>query len=94
MEFYQVPINELFPEIPPLILAQSLSFDLVKISNNSDAYAQQLEKFTRLLSDHRKDWNGQCLKIRAYDLKFLSMLLGLTDTATLAYLTETALLTA
>jgi hypothetical protein len=94
MEFYQVPISELFPEVPPLVSVQSLTLDLVKISNNSDANAQQLKKFTRLLSDHRKDWNGQCLTIRANDLKFLSMLLGLTDTATLAYLTETALLTA
>jgi transcriptional regulator with XRE-family HTH domain len=32
MEFYQVPVSELFPEIAPIISARSLTLDLVRIS--------------------------------------------------------------
>jgi transcriptional regulator with XRE-family HTH domain len=94
MEFYQVPISELFPEVTPIVSARSLTLDLVRISTGIDANTEQIRRFTKLVSDRRKDWNGQLLTIRANDLQFLSLLLGLTDAATLDYLTEAELLTA
>jgi transcriptional regulator with XRE-family HTH domain len=94
MEFYQVPINELFPEVAPIVSTRSLTLDLIKISSGTDTYTESIRRFTRLVSDRRKDWNGQLLTIRANDLQFLSLLLGLTDAATLDYLTEAELLTA
>jgi len=94
MEFYQVPISELFPEVAPIVSARNLTLDLVRISTGIDANTEQIRRFTKLVSDRRKDWNGQLLTIRANDLQFLSLLLGLTDAATLDYLTEAELLTA
>jgi transcriptional regulator with XRE-family HTH domain len=94
MEFYQVPISELFPEVAPIVSIRSLTLDLVKVSTGSDSKNEQIMRFTRLVMDRRKDWNGQLLTIRANDLQFLSLLLGLTDAATLDYLTEAELLTA
>ena len=94
MEFYQVPISELFPEVAPVVSARSLTVDLVRLSTALDDNAEQIRRFTKLVSDRRKDWNGQLLTIRANDLQFLSLLLGLTDAATLDYLTEAELLTA
>jgi transcriptional regulator with XRE-family HTH domain len=94
MEFYQVPISELFPEVAPIVSLRSLTLDLVKVSTGTDTKVEQIRRFTRLVSDRRKDWNGQLLTIRANDLQFLSLLLGLTDAATLDYLTEVELLTA
>jgi transcriptional regulator with XRE-family HTH domain len=84
MDFYQVPISELFPEVAPIVSARSLTLDLVRISTGTDTNTAQI----------RRDWNGQLLTIRANDLQFLSLLLGLTDAATLDYLTEAELLTA
>jgi transcriptional regulator with XRE-family HTH domain len=94
MNFYQVPISELFPEIPPMISPRSLTLDLVKIDRGSDSKIEQVKRFTRMVSDRRKDWNGQLLTIRANDLQFLSLLLGLTEASTLDYLTEKELLSA
>jgi len=94
MEFYQVPISELFPEVAQVVSARSLTLDLVRLSTGIDANTEQIRRFTKLVSDRRKDWNGQLLTIRANDLQFLSLLLGLTDAATLDYLTEAELLTA
>jgi hypothetical protein len=48
--------------------------------------------FTRSISDRRKDWNGKSLTIRANDLQFLAIVLGLSESATLDYLAETELL--
>jgi hypothetical protein len=48
--------------------------------------------FTRSISDRRKDWNGKLLTIRANDLQFLALVLGLSESATLDYLAETELL--
>jgi hypothetical protein len=68
--------------------------DLVKVSTGTDTKVEQIRRFTRLVSDRRKDWNGQLLTIRANDPQYLSLLQGLTDAATLDYLTEVELLTA
>lgn len=92
MDFYQVPISELFPESSSAKISRSLILDLVKINNNDNSKSEILRKFTRLLCDRRKDWNGQLLTIRANDLQFLALSLGLTDTATLDFLTESEIL--
>jgi transcriptional regulator with XRE-family HTH domain len=94
MEFYQVPISELFPEVAPIVSIRSLTLDLVRVSTGTDSQNEQIKRFTRLESDRRKDWNGQLLPIRANDLQFLSLLQGLSDATTLDYLTEAELLTA
>jgi transcriptional regulator with XRE-family HTH domain len=68
MEFYQVQISELFPEVAPIVSIRSLTLDLVRVSTGTDSKNEQIKRFTRLVSDRRKDWNGQLLTIRANDL--------------------------
>ena len=34
MEFYQVPVSELFPDIPPQVSTRSIALDLVKFQQN------------------------------------------------------------
>ena len=94
MEFYQVPVSELFPEIAPIVSARSLTLDLVRISSGTDANTEQIRRFTRLVSDRRKDWNGQLLTIRANDLQFLALLLEKSEDKTLGYLEEMKLIKA
>jgi len=94
MEFYQVPITELFPEASPQVADRSLSLNLHKLSKIETSTAQSLRKFTKSIGDRRKDWNGQLLTIRANDLQFLALLLGMDESATLDYLAEAELLNA
>jgi len=82
MDFYQVPISELFPEATTKITTRSITLDLVKI--NSSAKPQS----------ERKDWNGYILTIRDNDLPFLALLLNLNDVATLEFLREAEFLAA
>jgi transcriptional regulator with XRE-family HTH domain len=88
MEFYQVPISELFPEISPEAEARSISINLAKLADDQSINSESLRKFTKSIGDRRKDWNGKRLTIRANDLQFLSLLLGLNESATLDYLAE------
>jgi transcriptional regulator with XRE-family HTH domain len=37
MEFYQVPISELFPEVAPIVSIRSLTLDLVRVSTSTDS---------------------------------------------------------
>jgi transcriptional regulator with XRE-family HTH domain len=92
MEFYQVPISELFPEISPEAEARSISINLAKLADDQSINSESLRKFTKSIGDRRKDWNGKLLTIRANDLQFLSLLLGLNESTTLDYLTEADLL--
>ncbi|MCX6447141.1 MAG: helix-turn-helix domain-containing protein [Actinobacteria bacterium] len=92
MEFYQVPISELFPEISPEMNARSISINLAKLADDQSINSESLRKFTKSISDRRKDWNGKLLTIRANDLQFLSLLLGLNESTALDYLTEADLL--
>lgn len=94
MEFYQVPITELFPDSSPQVVSRSLSLNLHKLSQHEGSTAQSLRKFTKSISDRRKDWNGQLLTIRANDLQFLALLLGIDESTTLDYLAEADLLNA
>jgi len=92
MEFYQVPISELFPQITPEVIGRRISLNLTRLSENQGEIAERLMAFTRSISDRRKDWNGKLLTIRANDLQFLAIVLGLSESATLDYLAETELL--
>ena len=88
MDFYQVPISELFPESTAKIIARSITLDLAKINASLVPQTEKLRNFTRVLSNRRKDWNGYILTIRDNDLAFLSLLLNLDEVATLDYLRE------
>jgi transcriptional regulator with XRE-family HTH domain len=92
MDFYQVPISELFPQITPEVRGRRISLNLTRLSENQGEIAERLMAFTRSISDRRKDWNGKLLTIRANDLQFLALVLGLGESATLDYLAETELL--
>jgi transcriptional regulator with XRE-family HTH domain len=94
MDFYQVPISELFPESSARITSRSITLDLVKINASLLPQAERLRNFTTVLSNRRKDWNGYILTIRDNDLAFLSLLLNLNDVATLDYLREAEFLAA
>jgi transcriptional regulator with XRE-family HTH domain len=94
MEFYQVPISELFPQITPEVRSRRVSLDLTRLLEDKGEIGEKLKVFTKSISDRRKDWNGKLLTIRANDLQFLALILGLSESATLDYLAETELLSA
>ena len=94
MDFYQVPISELFPESTAKIIARSITLDLAKINASLVPQTEKLRNFTRVLSNRRKDWNDYILTIRDNDLAFLSLLLNLDEVATLDYLREAEFLAA
>ena len=92
MEFYQVPISELFPEISPEAKARSISINLAKLADDQSINSESLRRFTKSIGDRRKDWNGKLLTIRGNDLQFLSLILGLNESAAMDYLAEADLL--
>jgi transcriptional regulator with XRE-family HTH domain len=92
MEFYQVPISELFPQITPEVRSRRVSLDLTRLLEEKGEIGERLKVFTKSISDRRKDWNGKLLTIRANDLQFLALILGLSESATLDYLAKTELL--
>jgi len=94
MEFYQVPISELFPQINPEVSGRRVSLNLARLIEDKGEIGERLKVFTKSISDRRKDWNGKLLTIRANDLQFLALILGLSESATLDYLAETELLSA
>jgi transcriptional regulator with XRE-family HTH domain len=93
MEFYQVPITELFPAASPRITQRSISLNLVKVKASSTPQSNAIHRFASLFSNRRKDWNGSILTIRENDLAFLALMLNLSESAALDYLTESELLT-
>lgn len=94
MEFYQVPVSELFPDIPPQVSARSIAIDLVKLSAVQSEYSSVIQRFVRGICDRRKDWNGQVLTVRANDLQFLAMLLQQAEPELLTELENLSLLRA
>jgi transcriptional regulator with XRE-family HTH domain len=94
MEFYQVPISELFPQITPEVRSRRVSLNLTRLIEDKEEIGERLKVFTKSISDRRKDWNGKLLTIRANDLQFLALILGLSESATLDYLAKTELLSA
>lgn len=94
MEFYQVPVSELFPDIPPQVSTRSIAIDLVKLSAVQSEYSSVIQRFVRGICDRRKDWNGQVLTVRVNDLQFLAMLLQQAEPELLTELENLRLLRA
>ena len=94
MEFYQVPVSELFPDIPPQVSTRSIAIDLVKLSAVKSEYSSVIQRFVRGICDRRKDWNGQVLTVRVNDLQFLAMLLQQAEPELLTELENLSLLRA
>ena len=92
MQFYQVPITELFPEITTEFSARSISVNLAKLESTANHQAETLRKFTRSISNRRRDWNGQILTIRSNDLQFLALLIEKSESDTLDWLIESQLI--
>ena len=94
MEFYHVPVSELFPDIPPQVSTRSIAIDLVKLSAIQSDYSSVIQRFVRGICDRRKDWNGQVLTVRVNDLQFLAMLLQQAEPELLTELENLSLLRA
>jgi transcriptional regulator with XRE-family HTH domain len=92
MQFYQVPITELFPEITTQVTARSVSVNLNKLAESGETKSQILQRFTKSISNRRKDWNGQILTIRANDLQFLALQIEKNEADTLDWLIESELI--
>lgn len=92
MQFYQVPITELFPEITTQITTRSVSVNLNKLAESNETKSQILQRFTKSISNRRKDWNGQILTIRANDLQFLALQIEKNEADTLDWLIESELI--
>ncbi len=92
MQFYQVPITELFPEIKTQVTARSVSVNLNKLAESNETKSQILQRFTKSISNRRKDWNGQILTIRANDLQFLALQIEKNEADTLDWLIESELI--
>ncbi len=92
MQFYQVPITELFPEITTQVTARSVSVNLNKLAESSETKSLILQRFTKSISNRRKDWNGQILTIRANDLQFLALQIEKNEADTLDWLIESELI--
>jgi transcriptional regulator with XRE-family HTH domain len=92
MQFYQVPITELFPEITTQVTARSVSVNLNKLAESNETKSQILQRFTKSISNRRKDWNGQILTIRANDIQFLALQIEKNEADTLDWLIESELI--
>ena len=91
MEFYQVPVAELFPDSPLPIQMSNLAIDLEKLSNEQSPFSSIVKKFTNAIANRRKDWNGQILSVRTNDLQFLAMLLQQNENSVLEQLEKLGL---
>ena len=86
LEFYQVPITELFPQSAEAVSASNFTLDLGKVNLEQNQSGEVLQKFAKMIANRRKDWNGQFLSLRGNDLQFLSLLLCLSQPETIEYL--------
>jgi len=91
MEFYQVPVTELFPDNPRPVQISNLAIDLGRLSNEESPFSSIVKKFTNAIASRRKDWNGQILSVRANDLQFLAMLLQQNENSVLEQLEKLGL---
>ncbi len=92
MDFYQVPITELFAEKVTFsgasFITNTIIIDQRALSNSTDAQIFGTKRMISSLAARRKDWNGEVLSLRSSDLKFLSILLDLSDDETMKYLKD------
>ena len=92
MQFYQVPITELFPDVTTQVSVRSISVNLNKLTTSSEVKSQVLQRFTKSIINRRRDWNGQILTIRANDLQFLALQVDKSESDTLDWLIESELI--
>ena len=92
MQFYQVPITELFPDVTTQVSVRSISVNLNKLINSTEVKSQVLQRFTKSIINRRRDWNGQILTIRANDLQFLALQVDKSESDTLDWLIESELI--
>ncbi len=92
MQFYQVPITELFPDVTTQVSVRSISVNLNKLTNSTEVKFQVLQRFTKSIINRRRDWNGQILTIRANDLQFLALQVDKSESDTLDWLIESELI--
>ncbi len=92
MQFYQVPITELFPDVTTQVSVRSISVNLNKLTNSTEVKSQVLQRFTKSIINRRRDWNGQILTIRANDLQFLALQVDKSESDTLDWLIESELI--
>jgi len=92
MQFYQVPITELFPDVTTQVSVRSISVNLNKLTTSSEVKSQVLLRFTKSIINRRRDWNGQILTIRANDLQFLALQVDKSESDTLDWLIESELI--
>ena len=92
MDFYQVPITELFAEkvtsSGASFITNTIIIDQRTLSNSTDDRIFGIKRMISSLAARRKDWNGEVLSLRSSDLKFLSILLDLNDDETMKYLKD------
>lgn len=96
MEFYQVPITELFAgkvfTTGTSAPDDSIIIDQRALSKSSDPAVDGVKRLISALAARRRDWNGEVLSLRSTDLQFLSILLDLNDDESLKYLKESGFL--
>lgn len=96
MEFYQVPITELFTgkesNTGRSAVNHSIIIDQRILSKSLDPAVDGLKRMISSLAARRRDWNGEVLSLRATDLQFLSILLDLNDDESLKFLKESGYL--
>ena len=92
MQFYQVPITELFPDVTTQVSVRSISVNLNKLTTSNEVKSQVLQRFTKSIINRRRDWNGQILTIRANDLQFLALQVDKSESDTLDWLIESELI--
>ena len=92
MEFYQVPISELFTDkksiyqgtdpTAPIIIDQRL------LKQSNDASLDGIKRLVSHLTSKRRDWNGEILSVRNSDLQFVAILLDLDIDEAIKFLKE------
>ena len=92
MEFYQVPITELFIEELGSVSSSTPNFSIIVdqriLAKSSDPAMVGVKRLISNLTARRRDWNGELLSLRSSDLQFLSILLNLNDEDAIKYLKD------
>ena len=96
MEFYKVPITELFEGEKTKSFGQQPSHPIILdqrlLAKHSDLKLEGLKRLVTLLTSKRRDWNGEVLSVRSTDMQFIAILLNLNVDEATTYLREHSLL--
>lgn len=92
MQFYQVPISELFEDKKTINqgtgLITPIVFDQRLLKQSVDSRLDGVRRLVSLLTSKRRDWNGEVLSVRNSDLPFIAVLLDLSIDEAIKYLKE------